>query len=180
MPDTGDVAQSVELILDPAAERMLVAEWQRLAEAGLPSALRRQADEHHRPHLTLYAADVLSSDAEQALAGVVAGLDLTAVIGALMVFGPRRGQYILVRCVVASVELLHLQAKIAEICGADPHSSFGPGRWSPHVTLARRMSPAQVGMALEVLGERSRDVVATVRQCRRWDGDRRRAWWLTT
>jgi 2'-5' RNA ligase len=173
------VAQSVELTLDPSAEAAVVAQWDRLAAAGLARHPRPKPGGHHVPHVTLYAADAISAAAEPVLREIVVDLDLTVRIGALMIFGPRNGQCILVRHVLASAELLELQQLVAKACGADPAGQFGPGRWSPHVTLARRVPADQLGPAAKALGGSGRDVVAQVRQCRRWDGKRRTAWWLT-
>jgi 2'-5' RNA ligase len=172
------MAQSVELTLDPAAETVLTQQWRRLAEAGLPSAQRAQPSVHHRPHITLYAGDRIEPAAEDQLPALVTGLDLAVRVGAVSVFGPYRHSYILVRQVVPSVALLDLQVGVARTCGASAAGQFGAGRWSPHVTLARRMTSAQVGEALDVLGGEELDAV--IRDCRRWDGDRRTAWWLTT
>ena len=172
------MAQSVEFTFDAVADLAVADQWRRLAAAGLPSAERPQPSEHHRPHLTLFAGDHISAAAEAELPGLVAGLDLEIRIGSVLLFGPRRHAYVLVRQVVPSVELLTLQQAVAEVCGASRHGQFGPGRWSPHVTLARRIAAAQVGPALEELGEAA-EVPTSVRDCRRWDGDARVAWWLT-
>jgi len=126
----------------------------------------------------LYAADVIPEAAEAVLPEIVAGLELTVRIGAVMIFGPRNGRCILVRQVLASVELLELQRRVALACGADPAGQFGRGHWSPHVTLARRVPSDQVGKAVSVLGSRG-ELDATIERCRRWDGKRRVAWWLT-
>jgi 2'-5' RNA ligase len=179
------MAQSVELVLDPVAEAVLVAEWDRLAAAGLPSMRRPQPDEHHRPHVTLYAATRITDEADARLHDLFPELALELRVGALMIFGPRRGSCILVRSVVPSVELLTLQREVARVCGADPAGQFGAGRWTPHVTLARRIGTERLGAAVEVLsspseGSRpSEELGSTVRRCRRWDGDRKTAWWLT-
>ena len=96
-----------------------------------------------------------------------------------MIFGPRRGRVVLVRQVAPSIGLLRLQDQVGEVCGAAADGHFGPGRWSPHVTLARRLPTDQIGRALEVLGaapiSRCR---ARVTRCRRWDGSRKVAWLL--
>ena len=126
----------------------------------------------------MYAADRIDPVADEALPGIVGGLDLTVRIGAVLLFGPRRHSYVLVRQVVPSAELLGLQQRVADVCGADPFGQFAAGRWSPHVTLARRIRAEQVGAALEVLGD-EHTVDARVHHCRRWDGERRTAWWLT-
>jgi hypothetical protein len=80
--------------------------------------------------------------------------------------------------VLASMELLELQQRVALACGADPGGQFGPGRWSPHITLARHVPSDHVGKAVSVLGSRG-ELDATITRCRRWDGQRRIAWWLT-
>jgi 2'-5' RNA ligase len=138
------MAQSVELTLDAAADARLTEQWARLAEAGLPTSQRPVPSPHHRPHITLYAGDAISSDAEAGLPGIVAGLDLSLRVGSVMLFGPRRGRYVLVRQVVVSAELLDLQRQIADICAASPDGQFGSGRWTPHVTLAPRIPGERV------------------------------------
>jgi 2'-5' RNA ligase len=173
------VAQSVELLLDDHAEQAVRRQWSLLAEAGLPSEHRPSAAEHHRPHITLFAADSLPSEREPSLPGLVAGLDLTLQLGALMIFGPRHGRFILVRSVAASAELLALQARVADVCGEDPAGQFGPGRWSPHITLARRVFVDRTGDVLTALGRTAdRPVMARITRCRRWDGTRKTAWLL--
>ena len=173
------MAQSIELILDPVAEAAVIAQWQALADAGLPTSLRPEPGPHHRPHVTLYAADALPDGVEDGLPAVVADLDLRVRVGSLMIFGPRRGSCVLTRQVVPSMELLDLQARVAELCRADRSGSFGPGRWSPHITLARRMPAAQIGAAVAALADSGRELESRVRQCRRWDGRRRTAWWVS-
>jgi len=172
------VAQSVELILDPSAEAALVAQWDRLAAAGVAKPQRSDSDGNHRPHLTVYAADAIPEAAESALPSIVSGIDLTVRVGAVMIFGPRNGSCILVRQVLPSVELLELQHRIAVACEADPEGQFGSGRWSPHITLARRIPSDDVGKAVMVLGSRG-ELDARIQRCRRWDGNRRTAWWLS-
>jgi 2'-5' RNA ligase len=126
----------------------------------------------------LYAADAIPEAAEAVLPEIVADIELTVRIGAVMIFGPRNGRCILVRQVLASVELLELQRRVALACGADPAGQFGRGHWSPHVTLARRVPSDQLGKAVSVLGSRG-ELDARIERCRRWDGKRRIAWWLT-
>jgi 2'-5' RNA ligase len=172
------MAQSVELLLDAAAEERIRAEWSLLAQAGLPSERRGVAAGPHRPHITLYAASQIPEDADQALPALVDGLDLHLQIGACLFFGSgRTGRFILVRQVPASRELLELQRRVTERCGGSAHGQFGPGRWTPHVTMARRMAAGQAASALELLG--AADPVPTyITRCRRWDGTARADWLL--
>ena len=170
------MAQSVELLLDNEADAVIRAQWAALAAAGLPSEQRSPSDLFHRPHVTLYAADNISPEADCGLPALLPGLDLPIMIGAVLIFGPRHGRSILVRTVVPSEALLRLQARVAELCGADPEGQFSSGRWSPHVTVARRMPTDQLGRALDVLG--SRTTSARITGVRRWDGNVKRAWLL--
>lgn len=172
------MTQSVELTFDAATDAAVRDLWARLADAGLPTEQRRTPSPSHRPHLTLFAGDTLDSDADDALPRLVAGLDLRVRLSGLLVFGPRRGSMVLARQVVLGRELLDLQAAVASRCGADPRGHFGPGRWTPHVTLARRVPTAQVGPVLTALGDLG-DLEATSRGCRRWDSERRETWELT-
>lgn len=172
------MTQSVELTLDAATEAAVREQWARLAEAGLPTEQRRQPSPSHRPHVTLYAADTLDDGADAGLPALLAGLELPLQVGSVLLFGPRRGAVVVVRQVVPSGELLALQTRVAALCGADPGGQFGPGRWSPHVTLARRVPLGQLGAVLSALGDLP-DLTAVSRRCRRWDSERRETWELT-
>lgn len=172
------MAQSVELVLEAPIEAAIRSEWDRLADAGLPSLQRSSAGPEHRPHITLFAADAIPAEIDAALPDLFARLDLTVRIGPLMVFGRRPGQLILVRAVAGSAGLMELQARTAELCRADPVGQFGAGLWFPHVTYARRMYSEQIGHAVRVIGA-DPNYLARVRHCRRWDGSRRTVRWLT-
>ena len=172
------MTQSVELLLDPAAEAAIHDQWVALADAGLPSALRTPAPPHHRPHITLWAGEFVPPGAEQTWAALVSDLDLHLTIGGWLVFGPRRSRCVLARHVVTAVALLELQAAGAEAAEADPGGHFGPGRWSPHVTVVPRIDAGQVGPALTALEGSTAEIRAQITDCRRWDGDARAAWSL--
>lgn len=169
------MTQSVELILDPTADAAVRSEWRALGQAGLPTAERRQPSPSHRPHLTLVAVDVLSEQAERALPSLLTGLDLTVQVGAPTLFGPRADRYVLARSVVASTALLDLQGRVARLVEISPLGLFGPGRWTPHLTLARRVRPDQVAASLAVLGAAD-GLTTRITGCRRWDSDERRDW----
>ena len=169
------MTQSVELLLDAATEAVVLGEWARLAEAGLPTEQRVEPSPTHRPHVTLWAGPTIAPEVDVALPALVAGLELPLLLGSLLVFGPRRGQVVLVRQVVASAALLALQAQVAGRCGTEADSHFAPGRWTPHVTLARRVRVEQLGAVVAAL-EAVPDLEAISRTCRRWDGDAKVAW----
>ena len=169
------MTQSVELTLDTATDAAVRDQWARLAEAGLPTEQRVKPSPSHRPHVTLFAGDHVEDEADARLAEVVTGLPLGLRIGAVLLFGPRHGSFVVVRQVLASRELLDLQSRVATLCGADPSGTFGLGRWTPHVTLARRVATEQVSPVLAALGEMA-ELAATARRCRRWDSERRETW----
>jgi 2'-5' RNA ligase len=162
--------------MDHHTDGALRAEWAALAAVGLPSPARRGGDSQ-RPHVTLAARRLLDAACEPALAEAVGALPLPVRVGAIACFG--RGSYVLVRLVVASRALLDLQAAVTGVLGPDPATDrhFAPGRWTPHVTLARRLTAAQVGAAVAVLAA-GRDLEGRAVACRRWDGDARREWRL--
>ena len=172
------MTQSVELTLDADAERAVRELWARLADAGLPTEQRSTPSPSHRPHVTLLAADQLEPAADAALPGLFAGLDLPLRLGGLLAFGPRRGSVVLARQVVVDRPLLDLQTAVAALCGADPEGHFGPGRWTPHVTLARRVPVDRLSAVVAALGDLP-ELAATSRRCRRWDGEQRITWELT-
>ena len=173
------MTQSVELMLDDAADTEIRAQWDRLGDAGLPTARRTEPSPSHAPHLTLWAGDLVDEADEQVLPELFADLDLELVIGGLLLFGPRRGGYVLVRQVVASKALLDLQQRMVRICRTRAYPGFEVGRWSPHITLARRVGVDRVGPSLAALAGSTPELVAQVRRARRWDSDRKLTWLLT-
>lgn len=164
------MVQSVELLLDPATDAVVRAEWTVLADAGLPSQARHRGASN-APHVTLLARPTIDDSREPGLSKLTAVLPLPVRLGRLTVFGGRR--LVLVRPVVLGRALLDLQAAVRELLGSGDR--FGPGEWTPHVTLARGMTADEVGAAVGLLAGR-REVDGEAVSCRRWDGDARREW----
>jgi 2'-5' RNA ligase len=173
------VTQSVELLLDDAVDTAIRSQWDRLADAGLPTARRAEPSPQHAPHVTLWAGQQLGAAADSVLPQLVTDLELELVIGGILLFGPRRSGWVLVRQVLVSTELLAVQQRVAQVCGSG-YGQFGDGRWSPHITLARRVDGDQIDLALRALAHAPAELTATVRRARRWDGDRKVAWLLTS
>ena len=69
------MVQSVELLLEPEAERGVVRVWEALLEAGLPSQARHTAPSN-RPHVTLVA----EVGAETALSEADTGMRVVAPV----------------------------------------------------------------------------------------------------
>ena len=170
------MVQSVELLLDEPSEGAVRAEWDRLAAAGLPSQARHRSPTN-RPHVTVIAERAIDESLEPRLrTAATRSLPMEIRIGGLVVFG--RGPFILVRLVVARRALLDLHAAVAETVGVEPPSWSSPGHWTPHVTLAHRMSAAQVAAALPLLCV-PHEPPAHLVSARRWDGEAKQVRWST-
>src|SRR3712207_2388126 len=137
------MVQSVELLLDDATDAAIRSQWDSLGDAGLPTARRSQPSLHHAPHINLWAGDRLDAEVDALLPSLFGRLDLRLLIGSIMLFGPQRGRYILVRQVVVSAALAEIQRRVVQVCGGGFSRQFVDGRWSPHVTLARRVGMDQ-------------------------------------
>jgi 2'-5' RNA ligase len=169
------VVQSVELILDDRSDAAVRRQWARLADTGLPSKARQTASTN-RPHVTLAALASIDPSCEVALREAADGvLPLDLRLGAPAVFG--RGPFVLARIVIPSRTLLAVHTRVAEIVGTPEATSLSPGRWTPHVTLAKRLTGSQVAAALAVLP--AGDIEARGVAIRRWDSDARRDWVVT-
>ncbi|MDJ0029175.1 2'-5' RNA ligase family protein [Gordonia alkanivorans] len=181
------MAYSIELLPDNDTDAWVRRRWSALADVGLPSAQRVRSDTN-RPHVTLLAARHIASAADAALGPAGQRLPMKCIIGAPVVFG-HGSRHTLALLVVPSTELLSLHAQVARTvrghtvdpddteAGAENPSTFAhvdPGAWTPHITLARRLTSAQVGealVALESLGKPDR--MCTFTALRRWDPDAR-------
>ena len=187
------MVQSVELLLDPDIESLVVADWARLADADLPNAGRNPSPSN-RPHVTLFAAPSIPPEQEPALGALAGALPLTVRLGGIVLFGGfgrrapegagngagARSEFVVARLVVASRALLELQSAVSAIAtgtGVEPPPHLRPGEWTAHVTLARRLGPSQVAAALSVLPA-GRDLVGEGLALRRWDGEQKKEWRL--
>jgi 2'-5' RNA ligase len=173
------VVQSVELLLEPEAERGVVRVWEALLHAGLPSQARHPAPSN-RPHVTLVALPRLTAEAEAAVADAILGhLPVDARWGAVTFFG--RGPWVLVQLLVPGDGMRALQSAVAAAAGVPRDSTWSPERWRPHVTLARRVGPAERDLVAEVgteitLAEAHSGMRVVAPVVRRWDGSRRLEW----
>ena len=166
----------MELVLDDDTDRQLRSQWAQLAAAGLPSQARHTGASN-RPHITLALAATLSGADLSRLAAAAAALPLPVTIGGLLVFGARR--FVLARLPVPTTALLEVQSAVTAALAepVDPHQTFAPGQWTPHVTLARRLSADQLAEALTVLGEVP-PVTGTATRARRWDMTAKQESWI--
>ena len=167
------MVHSIELLFDADTEAGIRRQWDALAAAGLPSAAQNPSPTN-RPHVTLAVAERIDPDADAGLRSL-AGLPLDCGVGAPMLFGSRTPT--LVRLIVPTAALLTLHRAVVAECL--PHAQPGlmpnsrPDQWTPHVTLCRRLAPADVGAALAVIG--GRDVAGAFAGMRHWHGDVKQA-----
>lgn len=167
------MVQSVELLLEPAAEGAVRGVWTALLDAGLPSQARHSAASN-RPHVTLVAVPEIG-DEDAVVEAVRDRLPVDAAWGSVSFFG--RGPWVLVRLLEPSDGMRELQAAVAAAVGVPGDSTSAPDRWRPHVTLARRVGPAERDRVADLAGTQGhtdRPMVATA--VRRWDGGRRVEW----
>lgn len=167
---------SVELVVDGAADAAVRADWVALVEAGLPSQARHTG-ESNRPHVTLALSATAAEPVRERLAAVARDLPLPVTAGSVLVFGGR--QFVLARLAGPAVELLDLQRRVVEALDdpVDRHGTFTAGAWTPHLTLARRLTAAQIAAALPVLGPAG--VPGRLHRMRLWDMTERQEHWLT-
>ncbi|WP_191089268.1 2'-5' RNA ligase family protein [Microbacterium radiodurans] len=162
---------SVEALPDDGIHTAVLADWQRLTDAGLPSA-GRHASESNRPHVTVAVRDDLVPDAVGRLVELADGLPLTCRVGGAVVF-PARDRFVLARPLLVTADLLRFHARAVAVLGAPPehYAVTAVDRWTPHITLARRMTAEQVGRALAVVGAASVDGLLT--GLRLWDAEQK-------
>jgi hypothetical protein len=137
---------TVELLLDDDLDGAVRAVWDRLAAAGLRS-LALHPHPTNRPHVTLAAGDVLPGRFDLPL-------PIPVTLDGTILFEGRTAM--LAWRVVPSAELLALHARVWRAMD-DPNPLHEPGRWVPHVSLARRV---RAGSAVDVGVRHGRFVAA--------------------
>lgn len=162
---------SVELLLDLRAEKLLNRDWALLKEAELPSQ-GNHTGPSNRPHITVLAAPRIPAEHDQDLAMLADALPLSIHNAGLVIFRTGRGQ-VLTRLGVVSGALLKFHRSVHEILRDVPDvaGNCKPDRWIPHVTLARGMTSAQVGRAVDLLPADHGELRAVT--LRRWDSHAR-------
>ena len=156
MPD-----YALELSFDAASEGAVMAQWEALRAAGMPS----QADHKsmtNAPHLTLVAAQELDPElADVATAAIP--LPSTLVVRGVVLFG------VAARVTVAL--LVEPDATLATAAARvrDGVPDLRHPVWTPHVTLARRVPRTRLAAMLEVLDEHPAPATLTCTRLRWWD-----------
>lgn len=155
---------ALELVPDEVGRALIRAQWQRLADAGLPSQLVRPGVSD-TPHATLVSAPALPPEAiDVAVVRLGAMLPVVGRLSGLLLLGSGNAVTI-----ARSLELDDdVVRRVLAVRVQVPERRF-PG-WLPHVTLARRVNRADLPRALEVLGADGEDEL-TLAEIRRWDPD---------
>lgn len=160
MPD-----HAFELSFDAAGDTAVVAQWEALRAAGLPS----QADHRsmtNAPHLTLVAATPISAELVEPAVSLLAPLlptELRLRGLVLLGTGPR---VTLAHLVEPSPAVAAATARLRALVPALRHPV-----WMPHLTLARRVPRRRVPEALEVVAATPAPDVVTATRLRWWDPD---------
>jgi 2'-5' RNA ligase len=152
------MVQSIELLFDEETETRLRAAWSRLAEAGLPS-LANHGSDSNRPHVTVAVTEGTGFEAAaDGLRAVLEGWDVAgrgfgAVVGAPVLFGGYKHRWVLARQIVPSRPLLTLHAAVHRALAehapdAAVVDQTRPDGWTPHATLARRVTSERLAEAL--------------------------------
>ena len=141
----------MELLGGDELDQAVRAVWGRLDQAGF-SSLARHRHPTNRPHLTLASADQLPPAAVGAIGGALRVLPVRVRLDGLRFFGGRAG--VLAWAVDGGGVLRELQAQVwSALGGAGRNPLHDPGRWTPHIGLARRVRPGQEALAAQVVGE---------------------------
>ncbi|MED7953722.1 2'-5' RNA ligase family protein [Streptomyces sp. BE303] len=164
--------QTVELLCDAPFDRAVRTVWQRLADGGVDS-LAHNTHPGHRPHLTLASCARMPDGATERLDRLLRdALPLTVRLTGLLSFSARSRRRVLSLPVVPTLDLVLLHHRVWEaLDGAeDPDQHYVPGRWSPHLSLTRRLTPEDVALAHTLLG-RHPDHVGSFDAARSFDSE---------
>jgi hypothetical protein len=163
------VVHSVELVFDQDTEAAVRHIWDELRDAGIPSQAPAS-----RPHSTLTVAERIDPEVDELLSSLTGRFPFPCRIGAPLFFG--RAKAVLARLVVPTVELVDVHSEVYRMClpylSPGPMPNSLPGQWTGHVTMARRVVPAQMGRAVRIAGK-PQEIVGSVIGLRRWDGNKK-------
>lgn len=152
---------TLEALLDDVSDARVRGLWAALDAAGLPSQAQHRG-QSNAPHLTLVSAPVVDpatrARASELLRPIV---PRELPVSGYVVFDAAPRQTLALLC-VAPPALHDAVAELGRLLG-------DTRRWVPHLTLARRVTPAQLERALEVPGEHGIPHGVTLAGVRHWD-----------
>jgi hypothetical protein len=146
----GVVSRGVVIWPDAATSATVRRIWDVLAAHGLPS-LATLTHRLHQPHCSLTIAENLPVEAALTAVGAVPGRPLPLRIESIGVF-PTMGTLFLAP--VVTPELLAEQRRVHS--AVTPHAEgpwpyFEPGAWTPHITLALRLTAEDLAVAVPLV-----------------------------
>ncbi|PZE68272.1 2'-5' RNA ligase family protein [Curtobacterium sp. MCBD17_021] len=156
--------RSIELVLDPAAERAVRGAWGALVTADLPSMGRHTSDTN-APHVTLTAGEALPVPT-----AFDAPLPATVRPAGLLLFPAGPGRHVLGVGIVVDRALAAFHEAVHRAAPGGVDTAL-PGRWVPHLTLARRPRDVDLPRMLEVLAAVPLPEELGVAGVRHWDGE---------
>ena len=161
-------AQSLDLNFAQQDDSVFRDRWQALRTADLPS-LADHRGAFNAPHITVLTASRIPADVlERARAHFAAALPMQLTLSGVVVLGS--GPFVLAEHVIAPPEMHGIVEEWQRLVDG---GSQRLRPWTPHVTLAKRLSALQVGRALGVLQDRPAPATVTATALRRWDPEQK-------
>ncbi|TCU85301.1 hypothetical protein EDF48_104174 [Curtobacterium sp. PhB191] len=154
--------RSIELVLDGRSDAAVRSLWQTLVAAELPSLGHSGTND---PHVTLVAGEAVPVPTD-----VDVDVPEALRVAGVLLFPAGPGRHVLGLGVVVDEPLACFHRAVDAAAPGSVDSSL-PGRWAPHVTLARRIRDVDLPAALRVLAaDGPLPEVLTVGGLRHWDG----------
>lgn len=167
------MADSVELLLDPASHLFILEDWAALEAEGVPNQSRHHSSSN-APHITMAAAARIDDRYDAELTAAARDESLELVTAGFLVF-PTRRKFVLARQVVADTPLLNLHRRLWFALDGVPDvvPTTVRGAWTPHITLAHGLTADELAAALGILRNRPPERLVTG-IVRRWDAREKR------
>ena len=156
--------QTLDLTFAPEDDAAIRTRWKALQDAGLPSMADHKGSSN-APHLTLVSAPVIPKEVvDRAREFFASELPMQMGVGGLLVLGS--GKYVLADLVLPPLAVHEAVERIhGLLIGSD--ATIRP--WTPHLTLAKRLTEEQVAAVLVLLGTKPAPTVFTAVRLRWWD-----------
>ncbi len=127
--------------------------WLALEEQGVPS-LASETHRLHQPHCSLSVAEHMPAEEALSAVGVVPSEPLTLHVESVSVFPPNGA--LVLACVVNDALLAEQRRVHRSVTPLSerPWPYFEANAWIPYITLASRLSPAQLALAIPLVVDR--------------------------
>ena len=145
--------RTVELLPDETLAATVQGVWRLLTGTALPSPAQH-SHPSNRPHVTVAVVDDWDADTTKLLRQAVTGLPVPLHVEGLKTFGQRR--LTLVASIALEPELIAVHEAVHAVLEANAwglEEQHLPGRWVPHLTLARGLDRAQESAARTMIGD---------------------------